>query len=322
MPGDKTKEAAAEQAENQINEEDLDIQPTEDETLDDIRKEVEALGKSATDESETSDEDSAPSEEKPSEEKVEADKEPAKKDAQPAGEEDDFTEAEMAQLSKKAQKRIRSLAEKARKADEELQKLKASPISDRQAALNDVFGKPETESKIESKDSKPIDKLPWEDEEEDDYDDNGMTEEELDRRMQEKADETYRLNRQAERDEEENKQIIDTMRSDAVECEKHYPELDPEKDEYDGDLVDLIETNYLAALKVNKKLRLKDYTDNVMKVIRKRQVASNKATEEIIDDQANNQAIGPTSDSGNRKLNASDLDDMSVDEMRRIIPKA
>ena len=156
---------------------------------------------------------------------------------QPDGEEE-----EKSQPSEKAEKRFRDLAEQVKilkQQNEALQKSQtARPV------------KSETESTKKTN-------LPWNEEGE-----TTVTPEQFEEQVQARAKQV--VDQQRVTDARINQVVFDR-----IDLESSYPELRPDTEEYNQDLVDFISEGFVERLKTNPDLRLKDYAGKILEISRK-----------------------------------------------------
>lgn len=164
---------------------------------------------------------------------------PAKPDgAKPEGESDTLSDEEVQKLSPKAQKRFKSLSDKNKQLERENGFLKSHLKPDE---------KPSPEP------ATTTNPLPWAK--------PIVTGEEGEPTPAEVAETTARA---VVQQEQRNKDILDTFKSDAKELETQYPELNPEHESYRPELVTKIAVWYRAQFKDNEELRLKDFVTELM----------------------------------------------------------
>lgn len=190
--------------------------------------------------------------------------------------EDDLSEEEKRQLSEKAQKRFRALAERRKQLEEENRILRQQQS-------------PTTTPQDKGKDEGKSHKLPWETEDEE------TTEVSPE---QYEADVTAKAEKAAEKkvqEQFENREIVTNLQSDIAAVETKHPELNPENlDEYDAHLVNEISDLYKAQFKLNKKLRFAPFVDRIMSLRKSGEERGRSQVTAKVAKQAAEQALGPS----------------------------
>lgn len=181
-------------------------------------------------------------------------KEPVKEEAKPEADGqkgkvetdtgDEFEDEDVKHLSEKAQKRFRSMNEKLKEANRQIEVLKK-------------FGPKQTVETPTSDKGKVTQGLPWDTTAKADPEQREVTEEEYQAEVERKA-------RQVVQTELRNEKILTTLSNDTREAEAKYQELDPKSDTFDPVLVTNISTWYKALFQQNEEIRFKDFVEEVM----------------------------------------------------------
>lgn len=211
-------------------------------------------------ESEPAEDDSPSSENEPTSTESDGSEEPASSD-----EPEDLTEEEKSSLSDKTNKRIRYLAEKVKRYEE------AQGVG--------LSGAAQT--------SQPESALPWMQKPEVSRE---VTQEEYERELTEKANTVVK----AQMAEYERRQRI---RDDVRLVEQTYEELNPESDNYDEKLSDMLGKQFSKIAKADPSASLADYVEEVMSLRESGKNAGKSEVSAKVVQQAANQALSPKGES-------------------------
>jgi AAA15 family ATPase/GTPase len=192
---------------------------------------------------------------------------------------EELTPEEVTKLSHKAQKRYAEITKQNRELKDRLEKLSGSQTP----------RLPTTQT--------PPPSLPWQTDAvtpPPSQDGREVTQAEYEAEIESKA-------REVVRKEFEQREFLQNLHTDISECERKYPELNPMADNYDDGLATRIANWYKAQVQQNPNLRMKEFVDDVMSIKAKANAeARSQVTGKVIQ-QANNQALSPTTPSTNSK---------------------
>lgn len=299
----------------------------EEETNQELQKEPskpEGEGGKETPKSDSApDKETSPKDEKPEEQK------PA---GQPADEpEDDLNEEEVQQLSAKAQKRFRKMAQTIKELKEKGQKKEVvTPKSDipiEEPVVDDLEDFSDVEEpeapKTPEKEEKPKKKLPWEsDEEPDENGEKVLTEEEIEAKTRKISQEETQKTLRAEKEQKYNRAIVNRLSSDVKLIESTYDILNPKPDmtgtkatnknygkptnpNYRQDIAKTLTETYKRLFKADKRVRLLTFVQQQMGLIEQGKKLGKEEVESTVNKQDAEQPLTP-SGGAPRKNNAMD----------------
>lgn len=183
---------------------------------------------------------------------------------------DEWTDEDQKHLSDRAQKRIRDLNEKAKKADElevELSQIRSNSQKERFTGTYDnaikqpLFAPKNQEqiddSSMEAQPSFDNSRLPWDTTPEQEYEEKVLTPEEYQRDVMSSAD--ILVQARIAQYEKSNE-----IKSDLTQMERKYPELNPDSPEYSDNVSKRLAALFDTQLRTNPNARLSTFVDSIM----------------------------------------------------------
>jgi len=216
-------------------------------------------------------------------------------------------------LSRRTRKRLSDLSKKAKEVDKlqkELADLRAGKKPEAEEAGDeeeDIF---EGADKIPTRQQPKDGKMPWEEKDELSVDDvRGMA-------RKEAADVIA--------EENERQSFANSIKQDCQTVVEKYPVLNDESDQYNPEIDKMIARGYQVALQSYPRLRFAKYVKVEMKAIQSAIEKSQTDLKATLTQQGDDQALpaNGSTPKGGSKLTPKDLDNMSMEEMERALPKA
>lgn len=183
---------------------------------------------------------------------------------------EEWTDEDQKHLSDRAQKRIRDLNEKAKKADEleaELSQLRSNSQKERftgtyDNAIKQPLFTPKNQEQIDdsSMEAEPsfnTTGLPWDTTPEQEYEEKVLSPEEYQRDVMSSAD--ILVQARIAQYEKSNE-----IKSDLAQMERKYPELNPDSPEYSENVSKRLATLFDTQLRTNPNARLSTFVDSIM----------------------------------------------------------